>query len=390
MEPLLPEDREGRLSLIALEVIRHAERLRGHLHPLTRQGVAELVRSMNSYYSNLIEGHRTLPRDIDSALRREFSGNTTQQNLQQLHVAHVETERWMEQQVDALAAGDICHSGFLADLHREFHRRLPDDFRWVVDEKGRKFPVEPGQFRSDIVSVGWHLAPAHEHLESFLKRFADGYGPQVLPTPQGLIAAAAAHHRLAWIHPFLDGNGRVTRLFTQAWLRKSGASADGLWTLSRGLARAQTRYKAALANADEKRMNDFDGRGYLSERRLAEFCEFLLQAALDQLKFMEELLQLDGMERRIVGYATREETAGNLPKGSGLLLREVFLRGQVGRGELASVLGVTTRTTQNVIRKLLEERLLVSDSMKRPVRLGIPGKAAGSYFPNLFPAGAEE
>ena len=69
MEPLLPEDRDGRLAQLGLEVIRRSERLRGGLHPITHRGVAELMRSMNSYYSNLIEGHRTMPCDIDAAVR---------------------------------------------------------------------------------------------------------------------------------------------------------------------------------------------------------------------------------------------------------------------------------------------------------------------------------
>jgi hypothetical protein len=61
MEPLLPEDVDGGLADTALLLIRRAERLRGLLHPVTRKAVAQLVRSMNSYYSNLIEGHRTTP-----------------------------------------------------------------------------------------------------------------------------------------------------------------------------------------------------------------------------------------------------------------------------------------------------------------------------------------
>ena len=72
MEPLLPEDRDGTLACLALEVIRRSERLRACLHPITRQAVVELTRSMNSYYSNLIEGHRTVPRDIDAAVRKEL------------------------------------------------------------------------------------------------------------------------------------------------------------------------------------------------------------------------------------------------------------------------------------------------------------------------------
>src|SRR6266852_3335411 len=71
MEPLLPET-EAELASLTLALIRSAERLGTALHPVTRKSVAGLVRSMNSYYSNLIEGHRTTPRDIDAALTKHF------------------------------------------------------------------------------------------------------------------------------------------------------------------------------------------------------------------------------------------------------------------------------------------------------------------------------
>ena len=66
--------------------------------------------------------------------------------------------------------------------------------------------MEPGELRGAVVSVGRHVAPAHGSLPEFLRRFVDFYAPCVQSTPQGLVAAAAAHHRLACIHPFLDGN----------------------------------------------------------------------------------------------------------------------------------------------------------------------------------------
>lgn len=118
------------------------------------------------------------------------------------------------------------------------------------------------------MSVGRHLAPASKRLGDFLKRFTGFYGPLVTTKPDSLIAAAAAHHRLTWMHPFLDGNGRVARLFAHAWFAKAGVDGDGLWTISRGLARRKSDYQAALANADEKRVNDCDGRGCLSQRYL--------------------------------------------------------------------------------------------------------------------------
>ena len=57
----------------------------------------------------------------------------------------------------------------------------------------------------------------------------------------------------------------MARLFTQAWFIKAGVDSDGLWTTSRGLAPQKADFQAALAIADEKRLNDYDGRGYLSQ-----------------------------------------------------------------------------------------------------------------------------
>jgi len=389
MEPLLPEDREGRLAHLGLEVIRRAERLCGGLHPVTRHGVAELVRSMNSYYSNLIEGHRTMPADIDAAVRQEFSGDAQRRRLQQLHWAHLETQRWMETALIEMEPATLCEAEFLCRLHREFYLRLPEESRWVEDAKGKRHGVEPGVLRLAPVSVGAHLAPAHGELERFLERFKVFYAPRVQATPQGLVAATAAHHRLTWIHPFLDGNGRVTRLFTQGWLHFAGAAAEGLWTFARGFARKQQDYKTMLARADERRLHDSDGRGYLSERRLEQFCEFALSVAIDQLDFMQELLDLQGMQRRILGYAERSEATSDLPRGAGNVLREVFLRGEIVRGDVARLMGVSPRKGQSVTGALLKQGLLASDSPKGRLRLGFPGSAAASFFPSLFPAGAD-
>src|SRR5664280_698109 len=389
MEPLLPGDGDVKSPPLALALIRGAERLRASLHPITRTLVADLVCSMNSYYSNLIEGHRTKPRDIDAALRKEFSANSAERSLQIQHVAHMEVQAEMETRLRQMPGAEICSVEFLCWLHEGFYRRLPEQFRILEDERAKAHEVQPGKLREREVSVGRHMAPACKKLGEFLKRFSEFYGPLVTTDPGSLIAAAAAHHRLAWIHPFLDGNGRVTRLFTQAWFIKAGIDSDGLWTISRGLARHKADYQAALANADEKRMNDLDGRGYLSQRYFREFCHFFLTTAADQVEFMRELLALDGMLNRIAGYAERRESAKELPRGSALVLRELFLRGEIARGEVSRIIGASPRTAQKVTGKLLSQRLVTSTSPKGPLCMGFPADAAGHYFPNLYPAGAE-
>ena len=389
MEPLLPKEGEDKSSALALALIRGAERLRSSLHPITRAAVAYLVRSMNSYYSNLIEGHRTRPRDIDAALRKDFSRDAGQRALQIQHVAHMEVQAEMEIRLRDMPAGDICSAEFLCWLHEEFYRRLPEQFRKLEDEKTKTHIVDPGKLRESEVSVGRHMAPSSKKLDQFLKRFAEFYGPLVNTDLGSLIAAAAAHHRLTWIHPFLDGNGRVARLFTHAWFIKANVDSDGLWTISRGLARRKVDYQSALANADEKRLNDYDGRGYLSQKYLDEFCQFFLGVAADQVEFMHELLALDGMLNRISGYGERRESAKELPRGSAAVLRELFLRGEIARGETARIIGASPRTAQKMIGELLAQRLVTSGSPKGPLRLGFPADAAGHYFPNLYPAGAD-
>ena len=389
MEPLLPNEDDRQSSGLALALIRDAERLRGFLHPITRQLVADLVRSMNSYYSNLIEGHRTTPRDIDAAMRKDFSTDQAQRSLQIQHVAHMEVQADMEARLRTMVAGEVCSPEFLCWLHAGFYRRLPEALRRVADQQGKTHEVRGGELRQGEVSVGRHLAPASKTLRELLKRFADFYGPLVTTEPSSLIAAAAAHHRLTWIHPFLDGNGRVARLFTHAWFVKAGVDSDGLWTISRGLARRKAEYQVALANADEKRVSDFDGRGYLSQRYLGEFCQFFLGTGVDQVEFMQTLLALEGMQNRIVGYGERKESAKELPGGSALVLREIFLRGEIARGDVARIIGASARTAQKVTGELLGQRLVTSGSPKGPLRLGFPSDAAGHYFPNLYPAGTD-
>ena len=98
---------------------------------------------------------------------------------------------------------------------------------------------------------------------------------------------------------------------------------------------------SALSNADEKRLNDIDGRGFLSERGLSDFCEFMLQTALDQIDFMQQLLDVDTLQKRILGSPHRKESAKELPSGNGLVLRDVFLRGELNRGEVVRIMRVS-------------------------------------------------
>ena len=387
MEPMMPAN-IPMLEELAIEVIRKSAALSGALHFVTRKSVVELVRTMNSYYSNLIEGHHTNPVDIEKALVNDYSHDSAQRALQVENAAHVYVQRNLEERLSKDSTTDICGVDFLCWLHREFYDRLPEEFLEVRFKGGQK-KVRPGRLREDEVTIGHHLAPHSSQLSAFLKRFSDIYGNPAIGSVSKIIAAAASHHRLAWIHPFLDGNGRVTRLFTHAFLIKAGVDGHGMWTVSRGFARNRDAYITALAGADNHRQGDLDGRGNLSEKGLISFCRFFLETALDQIAFMGQMLDLDGMKKRIAAYVERQVAFGRLQKNSGYLLEAALFHGKLPRGEALRILNMPERSGRRVLKELLDQKLLTSDTVKGPVRLAFPAKVAAYYFPRLYPEGVE-
>jgi Fic family protein len=303
MEPLMPDVHKAEMAELTCEIFRKAGALSATVSSdQVRAEAARLVREMNSYYSNLIEGHKTLPQDIERAMRQDFSKDPKKRGNQHLNRAHIEVETLMTRRLESEPDLSIHSAEFISWLHREFYQRLPADLHWSENKGGEKYKIEPGALRTFGVDVGAHHPPHHEVLPRLLSRFSDYYGEREILATDRLIALAAAHHRLTWIHPFGDGNGRVTRLYSHACLVRARIDGFGLWTLSRGLARQRSAYYAALSAADQQRRNDLDGRGNLSDRALGDFCRFVLGVILDQINFMAGLLQFETLSKRIEHY----------------------------------------------------------------------------------------
>jgi Fic family protein len=198
------------------------------------------------------------------------------------------------------------------------------------------------------------------------------------------LATAAAHHRLLWIHPFLDGNGRVVRLMSHAMLLEA-LDTGGVWSVARGLARNETRYKQLLMACDLPRRNDLDGRGNLSEEELAKFTRFFLETCIDHVSFMENLMQPDRLRTRILMWAEEEARLGTLPPRGGSVLESVLYRGELPRGEVAGLLGTTPRHGRRVVSALVDRGVLASASARAPLRLVFSAALAPRWMPGLFP-----
>lgn len=392
MEPMFPKDSSDLIN-VAMEVYRKSASLDDVLHPITRKEVIRLLRHINSYYSNRIEGEHTTPADIERAVKKDYSGDEKKKSLQKLSVAHIDVQDLIDSWLINDPELDVCSKDFLCSIHREFYERVPESFLHIHDpETGDVLNMVPGEIRKREVKIANHIPPKADSLELFLERFEHTYSPKKLIGHKKLIAAAASHHRLAWIHPFLDGNGRVSRLFSYAYMKKVKLESLGLWTLSRGLARRSDDYKEFLAVADGGRKGDFDGRGNLSEGGLNRFCEFYFDVADDQISFMKELLQLEKLRERIIGYVNlRSENM--IPNEEPLrteakyVLAEIMMRGEIARGEVKRVSGLAERTARDLTSQLEREELIKSTSHRAPLRFHVPSKVVGYYFPSLYPEG---
>jgi Fic family protein len=383
MEPMLVSDSskyKASLSDLALELAAESAAFRSSLPAGLLAALADLVRSMNCYYSNLIEGHNTHPVDIEKALKGDYSADTKKRNLQLEAKAHIAVQQWID---GGNVGGNATATPTLLEIHRRFCELLPDDMLWVENpDNGERYPVVPGELRERDVRVGQHISVSPGAVPRFLQRFEAAYAR--LGRVDAILAAAAAHHRFVWIHPFLDGNGRVARLMTHAMLLNT-LNSGAVWSVARGLARNEQAYKHHLAACDLPRRNDLDGRGSLSEEALVEFTHFFLKVCLDQVSFMRELMEPNKLRTRILVWAEEEMRLDALPAKSDAILEAILFRGEIPRGEVAALLGTTDRHARRLTSALLTADVLTSDGPRAPLRLAFPAKLASRWMPGLFP-----
>lgn len=383
MEPLLVSATSRfrpELADLALELTAKSTALRKSLPEGITRALSDLVRAMNCYYSNLIEGHDTHPIDIERALNEDYNTDPQKRDLQLEAKAHIAVQQWIDH--DGLNGRATAIDGIL-ETHRRFCERLPDELLWVQhpasDTRER---LIPGEWRQRDVMVGRHIAISPGALPRFMERFQTAYRHP--GKVDAIVAAACAHHRLLWMHPFLDGNGRVARLMSYAILREA-LDTGGIWSVARGLARNEARYKHLLAQCDLPRRNDLDGRGNLSEEALAQFAIFFLETCIDQVDFMETLVNPKGLRDRILIWTEEEIRAGRLPPQSGMVLGMILYRGELPRGEVAGLLGTGDRNARRVTSVLLERGVLAAESTRAPLRLNFPAALAARWMPGLFP-----
>ena len=390
-EPAIPSTRLGELKDMAQELIIASSTLEGRIAPETAAALGDRLRFLNSYHSNLIEGHKTSIVDMEAALKKNFSNDSQKRYTQELSAAHVETERALMAQLLTEPPDNICGFEFVSKIHEMFYGLLPAHHLYTHSQGGfTKHYVEPGKMRDGDVSLDGGITPHGPDAAMLLQKykiFESLYHPDNFHGDERLIAIAASHHRMVWLHPFRDGNGRVTRLFSGLYMAHIGMNRSNLWSLSRGFSRNKQWYMTNLQSADAIDR----GKKIFDQGFFADYCIYFFEVCLDQVRFMDRILGLNRIDARIDGYIKDRDKARGalhpLDQRSGKLLKALFLQGRIPRGDAQSILGMdhqSERQARRIVSQLISEGLIRSDSHRAPLTIAFPTKVLRFYFPDIF------
>ncbi len=391
--PILPIDIKGNIDeellSLAEEVCIRSAALGGNHNKIVLNSVKDLLRTTNSYYSNQIESEGTHPLDIEKAMKQDFSNDDKKRNLQFLSIAYINTQKWLE--VIATDIDNIFKKDFLLTIHNSFYTK--DGMETFLDIKSEDSIIKmiPGTIRDHDVCVSKYVAPEYMELNSILNAFENQYKSIYNPSTKAkkLLYVLSSHHRLAWIHPFLDGNGRVSRLFLDAAFLNVNIEGYGLWNISRGLARSNKDYREYLRFGDMKQQGSTDGKGPLSLRGLKYYLKFMLDISIDQINFMNENLQLSSLANKIDKFILLSNNGllgiEAFPEASTIILKELLIKGEMARGEVKNIIQKSDRTATTLIKTLIEREYIESDTPKGAIRIKFNTTFASYLMPNLIP-----
>jgi Fic family protein len=391
--PIIPTDLQGEFldyqKEKANKIIEKSLLLTSTHNKIVLDEIINLLRTTNSYYSNRIESQGTHPINIYNAMNGNFDNDKKSKLLQQLSLVHIEVQKIIEDSFEKQQ--NIFSSEHIKYLHKEFYSKKQMQEFLYISNNGLEAKIIPGIFRSQNVRIGQHIPIEYEYLSTNIDEFVNIYNKEMKNKTKAeqLIYILASHHRLVYLHPFLDGNGRISRLFLDYLFFKIDIKGYGLWNIARGLARSVTSYKQHLSLADMVVQGSTEGRGPLSNRSLKQYIDYMLDTALDQVEYMYNNLQLSVLSNRLNRFvqlsSTKQINNIIIEKYADLLFDQLLIKGELKRSLVGKIIGKSDRTASRLIKQLLDNGLIKSKSHKSPISLNINPRFASYLFPELFP-----
>lgn len=331
-------------TIIELERAR-ANLNRGSTPPSVYFQLKQLFQLLTSIMSARIEGNRTSILDaVSGAARRTHGGETSDRNEGVEEILNIQRAIvFIEENV---TTSPINHL-FIRELHR-----------LAVDDLTREGDRTPGAYRLGEVSIGQsaHQPPWPHDVPDHMTALIDFMEQEQEPQKQ-LLQVAIAHHRFLWIHPFGNGNGRVSRLLTYAMLVKQGFTSP-------------SDYRAinptAVFGADRQAYYDnLELADSLTNDAIVSWCTYVLEGLNEDLKKLSSLSDADFVtDRLLIPAIERLRASGGLVANEAQALRVAATQPTVQARDLTTAFPGSPSTRSHAIKRLVDRGLL------RPVSEG--------------------
>lgn len=330
-------------TIIELEKLR-VKKLGGPVPPFIFFQLKEIFQMFESLGSARIEGNNTTLAEFVEKIIENPTKKTEDEGLQEIFN--------IERAIDFIEKNVDKKTVFDRALISEIHKILVDGLTPPPAGEGSRYP---GQLRPINVSIknSALVPPPHFKVKDYfdeLLSFVNGN----LDTQYHLLAIALAHHRMAWIHPFDNGNGRIVRMFTYALLIKQGFQVKSGRILN----------PTAIFCMDRNKYYDMLGMADSGEKdSILSWCLYMLQGLKDEIEKIDRLLDLEYMVDAtllpVLSYALERQ---HITKSEFEILRSVVKSKNMSikSADLKGVIGKESPVHRSrIIKRLKDKKMLV-------------------------------
>ena len=199
-------------TVVELERLR-VKRLGGPVPPYIFFQLKELFHWLESLGSTRIEGNRTTLAEFVEKVIEKIPKDTKEEQLREIF----NVDRAIDFIEKNIQEGTEITRAHISKIHKTIVDGLtpPSKKGEGSDYPGQLRPINATIQKSDLVLPDTVKVPEYfDELLNFVNTKRD--------QKDDLLVTALAHHRMTWIHPFDNGNGRMVRMFTYALLIKQG------------------------------------------------------------------------------------------------------------------------------------------------------------------------
>ncbi|EPR76545.1 hypothetical protein ADILRU_1030 [Leifsonia rubra CMS 76R] len=293
----------------------------------------DLFQLLTSIMSARIEGNRTSILDAvvgDSSRRTSSGSGPFDEGVQEI----LNIQEAIDFIEEHIRTSPINHV-FIRELHQ-----------LVVPGLSREGDGTPGAYRLGEVRIGQsaHQPPWPADVFGDLTELFEFIGQVVEPQMQ-FLQTAIAHHRFLWIHPFGNGNGRISRLVTYAMLVKQGFTS--------GADYRAVNPTAVFGSDRQDYYDNLEAADSLSNAGIVAWCTYVLAGLNTDLKKLSRLSDADFVTKQILVPAIeRLRAAGGLTAGEARALTIAANKTVIKAGDLSEAFPGSPATRSQAVRRI--------------------------------------